>query len=552
MGMLYLVSIAILAFWGVLMVKAEDPYRFYKWNVTYGIVSPLGTSIQVIMINGQFPGPPIECNTNDNINISVINNLDEPFLLTWNGIKQRKSCWQDGVLGTNCPILPGKNFTYKFQTKDQIGSYTYFPTTGVQRAVGGFGPLNVMHRAMIPVPYPMPFSNISLLIGDWYNKNHTVLQRILDSGKALPAPTAILINGQPGYTFNGESGKTYMLRVSNIGLSTHINFRIQGHKLKLVEVEGSHTVPNMFNSLDIYVGQSMAFLVTFDQPSNVSYHIVASSTFKKGPILNVTGVLRYGNSIANASGLIPPGPNGDLSWSINQARSIRWNLMANAARPNPQGSFHYGTANITKTITLQNSPSVVGGKQRYAVNNRSYINPATPLKLADHFNISNVFYLDFPENASLAGNYTIGTHVIPTQLHDFIEIIFQNNGDAVEMWHLDGYDFWVVGMGLGKWTSGSRNGGDGYNLHDAVTRHTVQVYPKCWSAIYVSLDNEGMWNLRSAMWARQYLGQQLYIRVLNPEPKSKIPANKITENPMPQNVILCGLAENKTITTIGF
>lgn len=39
--------------------------------------------LQVIMINGQFPGPQINCVTNDNLIISVYNALNEPFLLSW-------------------------------------------------------------------------------------------------------------------------------------------------------------------------------------------------------------------------------------------------------------------------------------------------------------------------------------------------------------------------------------------------------------------------------------------------------------------------------------
>jgi len=38
---------------------------------------------QGILINGQFPGPAIDAVTNDNLIISVYNNLDEPFLLSW-------------------------------------------------------------------------------------------------------------------------------------------------------------------------------------------------------------------------------------------------------------------------------------------------------------------------------------------------------------------------------------------------------------------------------------------------------------------------------------
>lgn len=91
-----------------------------------------------------------------------------------NGIKQRKNSWQDGVLGTNCPILPNQNFTYKFQTKDQIGGYTYFPSTLMHRAAGGFGTLNVWQRSVIAIPYPKPDGDFSLLIGDWFKQSHKV------------------------------------------------------------------------------------------------------------------------------------------------------------------------------------------------------------------------------------------------------------------------------------------------------------------------------------------------------------------------------------------
>lgn len=29
------------------LVKAEDPYKFYTWTVTYGTISPIGVSQQV-------------------------------------------------------------------------------------------------------------------------------------------------------------------------------------------------------------------------------------------------------------------------------------------------------------------------------------------------------------------------------------------------------------------------------------------------------------------------------------------------------------------------
>ncbi|KAL1333076.1 hypothetical protein HN51_061832 [Arachis hypogaea] len=515
----------------LVQLKAEDAYKYFTWTVTYGTLSPLGTPQKVILINGQFPGPQLDLVTNDNVVLNLINKLDEPFLLTWNGIKQRKNSWQDGVLGTNCPIPPNSNYTYKFQAKDQIGTYTYFPSTHLHKAAGGFGGLNVYHRSVIPLPYPYPHGDFTLLIADWYKTGHKALQQSLDSGKSLSFPDGLLINGQAHTTLNGDQGKTYMFRISNMGLSTSINFRIQGHSLKLVEIEGSHTIQNMYDSLDVHAGQSFSVLVTLNQ-SPKDYYIVASTRFSR-KVLTATAVLHYSNSHSPASGPLPSPPAYQYHWSVRQARSFRWNLTANAARPNPQGSYHYGKITPTKTIVLANSAAMINGKKRYAVNKVSYVNPDTPLKLADYFNIPGIFSVDsiqsLPSNGPASAQ--IATSVIPNSLHDFIEVVFQNNENTMQSWHLDGYDFWVVGYGFGEWTPAKRRS---YNLVDAVTRHTAQVYPNGWTTILVSLDNEGMWNLRSAIWERQYLGQQLYLRVWTAQKSLS------TEYNIPPNVLLCG------------
>ncbi|GLJ13828.1 hypothetical protein SUGI_0220870 [Cryptomeria japonica] len=518
---------------------AEDPYKFFTWNITYGTIWPLGVPQQGILINGQFPGPDIDSTTNDNIIINVFNNLNQKFLLSWSGIQQRRNSWQDGVFGTNCPIPPGKNFTYKFQVKDQIGTYFYFPSMYYHKAAGGFGGLKVVSRPLIPVPFPAPDGDVTLLIGDWYKRNHTILRRTLDLGKSLGAPDAVLINGRGpnGYALTVEQGKTYRLRISNVGLSSSLNFRIEGHKMKLVEVEGSHTVQNIYDSLDIHVGQSYSVLVTADQPPQ-DYYLVASTRFTS-PILTGYGVFRYSNSQKAVSGSIPGGPTIQVDWSLNQARSIRWNLTASAARPNPQGSYHYGNITITRTLKLASSSAIINGKQRYAMNGVSFQRPDTPLKLADYYNIGGVFAVGgIPDSPDGRSAY-LQTAVIDGDYRAFIEIVFQNYEDTIQSWHLDGYSFFVAGMDGGEWTQSSRAS---YNLFDAVSRCTTQVYPKSWTAVLLTLDNAGMWNLRSETWERQYLGQQTYLRVKSPVKSLR------DEYDIPLNALLCDAARGRSRT----
>lgn len=60
------------------------------------------------------------------------------------------------------------------QMKDQIGSYSYFPSTKMHRASGGFGAINVRARAVIFVPYLKPVEEFTLLISDWWKSDHKV------------------------------------------------------------------------------------------------------------------------------------------------------------------------------------------------------------------------------------------------------------------------------------------------------------------------------------------------------------------------------------------
>ncbi|KAK8685850.1 hypothetical protein V6N13_124883 [Hibiscus sabdariffa] len=323
---------------------AEDPYRFYTWEVTYGTRAPLGVPQQL---------------------------------------------------------------------KDQIGSYMYYPSTLLHRASGGFGAINIIQRSVISIPYPEPDGDITLLIGDWYTNGYKALQEKLDSGLDLPLPDGLLINGaNKTYTFTGQKGKTYKLRVTNVVKD---------------------------------------------------YFIVASTRFTK-PILTTTGILRYIGSNTPASLPLPVGPTYHIHWSMKQARTISLNA-------------------------IKDSP------------------PSLPPVL--------------------------GVSVFGLTLHDFVEIVFQNTESVTQSWHLDGSSFYVAGYGGGNWTIASRKR---YNLADAISRHTVQVYPLGWTAILVSLDNKGMWNLRSQNWSKRYLGQQVYLRVWNDE------KSLFTEADIPTNALRCGKA----------
>ncbi|TXG49422.1 hypothetical protein EZV62_025297 [Acer yangbiense] len=537
---------------GIFFATANGIDIFLEWNVALdSTIKPAGFDQPVITINGMFPGPLINATTNDIVHVNVFNNLDEPLLFTWNGIQQRLNSWQDGVSGTNCPILPGTNWTYVFQTKDQIGSFFYFPSINYQKAAGGFGPIRVNNRNVIAVPFPKPEAEFDLLIGDWfygdYKKRRTMMVRSVDINEG-GVPNMILMNGKGPYgypmskayeSFTVTKGMTYRFRISNVGTAFSFNFRIQNHKMVLVETEGSYSNQITLDSLDVHVGQSYSVLVTADQDDSDYFMVASPKWFNSSDSTSLVGlsVLHYSTSNSQLTGPLPTGPDPfDLEFSVNQAKSVRWNLTAGAARPNPQGTFNVSNISLTQSFQLHASMGAINGQPRYVVNNVSYLTVETPLKLADYLvNGSGVYELDQFPTQTVNSEASYGVSVVSGIHKGWIELVFINQLDVIDSWHLDGFGFYVVGFGNGEWTEESRST---YNLYDPIVRATAQVYPRGWTAVYAFLDNPGMWNVRSQLLNNWYLGHEFYVRVFNADP------NPAKERPPPENLLLCGIFQS--------
>jgi hypothetical protein len=66
-----------------------------------------------------------------------------------------------------------------------------------------------------------------------------------------------------------------------------------------------------------------------------------------------------------------------------------------------------------------------------------------------------------------------------------------------------------------------------------------QVFPGGWTAVLVSLDNVGIWNLRAEKLDNWYRGHEVYVKV--PDPLGY----NITEMVTPDNVLYCGLLKDR-------
>jgi hypothetical protein len=77
------------------------------------------------------------------------------------------------------------------------------------------------------------------------------------------------------------------------------------------------------------------------------------------------------------------------------------------------------------------------------------------------------------------------------------------------------------------------------NNENSEPRNGKQVFPGGWTAVLVSLDNVGIWNLRAEKLDNWYRGQEVYVKVADPL------GYNITEMIMPDNVLYCGILKEK-------
>ena len=94
---------------------------------------------------------------------------------------------------------------------------------------------------------------------------------------------------------------------------------------------------------------------------------------------------------------------------------------------------------------LRSLPPVrIDGKLRATLNGISFVNPDTPIRLADLHNVKGAYKLDFP-NKPLDRTPQMDRSAINATYKGFIEVILQNNDTRMQSFHMDGYAFFVVG-----------------------------------------------------------------------------------------------------------
>ena len=276
-----------------------------------------GRDRHAIGINGHAPAPLLRFREGQRARIHIVNELDEETSLHWHGLLVPFQ--MDGVPGISFPGIPARSsFTYEFPLL-QAGTYWYHSHSGLQEAMGLYGPIVIdpantdpvasdrQHIVMLSDHSPLHPHEIfrklkaapgyfnwqrQTLAGLMQGKDQSSKDR-LEWGRMRMDPTDIsdvtgstydfLINGhgpKDNWTALFQPGEKVRLRVVNASAMTIFNLRIPGLKLTVVQADGLNVRPVTVDELQISVAETYDLIV--EPSADRAYTIVGEAVDRSG------------------------------------------------------------------------------------------------------------------------------------------------------------------------------------------------------------------------------------------------------------------------------
>ncbi|XP_059068772.1 L-ascorbate oxidase-like [Cryptomeria japonica] len=153
----------------LLSFDTEAKVHFHKWKVIYQTWAPDCVEVNIISINGQYPGPTIRATEGDTIAVEIENLMPtENVVIHWHGIRQIGTPWSDGTASiSQCAIYSGETYVYKFVV-DRPGTYFCHGHYGLQRSAGFHGSLIADAVGKEPFTYD---GELSIILNDWWHES---------------------------------------------------------------------------------------------------------------------------------------------------------------------------------------------------------------------------------------------------------------------------------------------------------------------------------------------------------------------------------------------
>jgi len=204
----------------------------FNWDIAPG------RTIEAWGFNKQVPGPVLKANVGDTLVIRVTNNLKEPTMIHWHGLRIPAS--MDGTGATQKPIEPGEVFEYRFVVPD-AGTFWYhshFNET-VQLERGMYGAL-IVEDIIDPVSdgeKVFMIDDMKLNPANKFTKPGWFVPRIIERHDGREGNT-LLINGKENSMIDIHAGQTERWRFINSSSARYFMLSLEGKEFKIIGTDG--------------------------------------------------------------------------------------------------------------------------------------------------------------------------------------------------------------------------------------------------------------------------------------------------------------------------
>jgi FtsP/CotA-like multicopper oxidase with cupredoxin domain len=204
----------------------------FNWDIAPG------KTIEAWGFNKQIPGPEIRASAGDTLVIHFTNNLKEPTMIHWHGLRVPAS--MDGTGSTQKPVGPGESFEYRFVVPD-AGTFWYhshFNET-VQLERGMYGSLIVEDKTDPVTDGEKVFviDDMKLNEDNEFTKPKWFAPRIIERHDGRQGNT-LLINGKENPVININAGQTERWRFINSSSARYFVLSLEGREFKIIGTDG--------------------------------------------------------------------------------------------------------------------------------------------------------------------------------------------------------------------------------------------------------------------------------------------------------------------------
>lgn len=345
-----------------------------------------------------------------------------------------------------------------------------------------------------------------MMVNDYYHDTaSTYLSQYLGSGNENnePNPDDGLIDGiysqSSSYlvptndkkfeeALNFDPNAKQRIRVVNSGFLGTFTFSVDGHKLSIIEADGTNTEPVEEDSVDISVAQRYSFFLERENNNSSNFWVHArfnpfcfayDATFD----LDVRSIITY-----NATFSIPTdqqtweyhgGDTSCLDYDQTKLKTLNETvpIVANGStKPdvlvNLDASFQIGEYQLDK----------------------GYFNKYT---WAPFSNTSSMHETLYNSNFKLDGvqNYVEDQYILNFEKRgQIVDFVINNYDDGPHPFHLHGHKMWVIDISpKGTFSDDMYDDKSNFNLQNPVLRDTVTIGPFGYAVLRFKVDNPGVW-----------------------------------------------------------